>query len=375
MASSTASSSSRSKCSLEKADLVEILKDNVGKVGSHFKIEKDETVVAAYEGFLVACAEKSDRLNKTPLIEALKEQYGKKAPWIQQFAERMVHLFSLCRSKKGQMTSGTKLHPAVMKVVSCWLDGEEETPRKECISPATASAATVPCEGDRKGKKIWWGQQEPIWPVPPVEGSSSSAPSWSRPLVARLPTIDVDCPSPPAPAGASSPLPESQAEILALYGCPAHVQKRVLTAQESCVSVNSSENDKELDGAAASSSRKPAPLAEAYGERERQPAVREQVHELYINLLQGAKFNYQNKTQNKDVQRSENGMSNCPWKDTVSYYKNMFQKSVLRHLKFRNLVFKMRNLFTSVPKAQRQPKHITVERASMSKCPWKDDSV
>ncbi len=132
-----------------------------------------------------------------------------------------------------------------MKVVSCWLLDESEEPSlpikgssaedaEENVEPARASAA-----------KVWWGQKDPIWPVPP---------SWPVPLAAASETsgqVDLTVPSPkaavPEEREMSSQLPETQEGILAMYGvAPGGKAPRALAAKPSCVSVKSSGDEQEL---------------------------------------------------------------------------------------------------------------------------------
>jgi hypothetical protein len=108
----------RSRCLITETILVLLLKSNISSLEDQVYNNDDmELIVKHYLGFLVACANQTNRLNPKLVASSAKEVFGCSDFIGKKFGEAMASALSYCQNKAGKATSGKKLSENVKTVI------------------------------------------------------------------------------------------------------------------------------------------------------------------------------------------------------------------------------------------------------------------
>ena len=108
----------RSRCLITETILVLLLKSNISSLEDQVYNNDDmELIVKHYLGFLVACANQTNRLNPKLVASSAKEVFGCSDFIGKKFGEAMASALSYCHNKAGKATSGKKLSENVKTVI------------------------------------------------------------------------------------------------------------------------------------------------------------------------------------------------------------------------------------------------------------------
>ena len=128
--------------------LCEFLKDHVpdGVANEKYLKADQDHVCKDYNGFLVAVASCTMRLNKKSVQRAAMHVFECSLPEAKMFGQQMETCIAHCRSKASQATTGAKLSPWVVNVVkafsTCGLVGSPSPSASPSPSPSRAEAQT-----------------------------------------------------------------------------------------------------------------------------------------------------------------------------------------------------------------------------------------
>ena len=111
-------STKRAACTLSQKTCAVLLKAHVASLTDEAYLQQDlDLLVKKYVGFLVACAQQTERLNKDIVATSAVEIFACNRFVAEQFGTAMKSALSHCHSKGSKATSGARLTSAVRSVV------------------------------------------------------------------------------------------------------------------------------------------------------------------------------------------------------------------------------------------------------------------
>lgn len=192
-----------------------LLRQNCASLGDQYKSADYAMVCSGYESFLVALLAKTPRVNKKVLEQAALKTYdGLSQQEAALFSRQICSALTSCREKKKSVTSGSKTHPSVKRIIAAMQTAEEQESRTPATpAPVQKGNGALPLAKSSSSSQLQDADPWELYGVsPPAKRKSSS-----RRVVAVSSSSEEQeaepCPAEGARASKKAALPEPTVKL------------------------------------------------------------------------------------------------------------------------------------------------------------------